>query len=118
MLGHSFELFIIILVGLLIFGPKKVIEMGAAAGRLLRDLRAAFREMGWPGFPSAGTFQQSPLSHLSQLAQSLTADTTTATPSPAASTPEPAPAPTVDQASPSAPGATGAPTATHESPSA
>ena len=80
MLGHSFELFIVILVGLLIFGPKKVIEIGAAAGRLLRDLRAAFREMGWPGFPSAGTFQQSPLSHLSQLAQSLTADTTTATP--------------------------------------
>ncbi|WIG58675.1 MAG: hypothetical protein OJF49_001421 [Ktedonobacterales bacterium] len=112
MLGHSFELFIIILVGLLIFGPKKVIEMGAAAGRLLRDLRAAFREMGWPGFPSAGTFQQSPLSHLSQLAQSLTADTTTATP--AAPTPEPS----VDQASPTAPTTPSAPTATPESPSA
>lgn len=66
MFGHTFELIIVLIVGLLIFGPKRVIEMGSAAGKMLRELRDAVKEMNWSAL--SGEEQDSdPLAELREL---------------------------------------------------
>jgi TatA/E family protein of Tat protein translocase len=41
----AMEIIVIMVVALIIFGPEKLPEMGAQAGKVLRDLRNATREM-------------------------------------------------------------------------
>lgn len=79
-LGHLPELIIILGVGLLVFGPKRMIDMGAAAGKAVREFREATRDLNLNSLtnppPSAATAEpdpQSTLSKLSQLSQSLSA---------------------------------------------
>lgn len=72
--GHWLELFGLLIVGLLIFGPKRVIEMGSSLGKALRELREATKGMSWTSLMSDETPGQTTLSRLSQLSQSLTKD--------------------------------------------
>jgi sec-independent protein translocase protein TatA len=82
-LGHLPELIVILGVGLLVFGPKRMIDMGAAAGKAFREFREATRDLNLTNLSgltnppqSAATAEpdpQSTLSKLSQLSQSLSA---------------------------------------------
>lgn len=83
-LGHLPELIVILGVGLLVFGPKRMIDMGAAAGKAFREFREATRDLNLNSLTtppqSAATAEpdaQSTLSKLSQLSQSLSASTPT-----------------------------------------
>src|SRR5579872_4037434 len=41
MFGHLPELIIILVIGLIVFGPERLPEMAAQAGRMVRELRSA-----------------------------------------------------------------------------
>ena len=43
MFGHLEELVIILLIGLLFFGPEKLPEVAANAGKMLREVRRAYQ---------------------------------------------------------------------------
>lgn len=82
--GHLTEALGLLIVGLLIFGPKRMIEMGGQAGKLLRELRAAMKEMNWgvlnDDMQKIPGMSQTPLGKFSQLAQTFSGpiDSTTA----------------------------------------
>lgn len=84
----------LLVVGLIIFGPKKMIEMAGRLGQMLRELQAAVKEMNWNvlGEDAPPNATPTALSKLSQFAQNLTAPDTTppAPPSPAAVAESPA----------------------------
>ncbi len=105
MFGHTFELIIVLLVGLLIFGPKRVIEMGAAAGKMLRELRDAMKEMNWSSL-TGDEHASNPLEELRDLPRTFASSILN--PPPATSAPAPAPTPEMPDA---APPAAGVPTA-------
>jgi TatA/E family protein of Tat protein translocase len=46
-MGHWFEILIILALALLVFGPKRMIEMGSSLGKVFRELRNAAKEMDW-----------------------------------------------------------------------
>jgi len=46
-MGHWFEILIILALALLVFGPKRMIEMGSQLGKAFRELRNAAKEMDW-----------------------------------------------------------------------
>ncbi|HEY7094888.1 MAG TPA: twin-arginine translocase TatA/TatE family subunit [Ktedonobacterales bacterium] len=46
-MGHWFEILIILALALLVFGPKRMIEMGSQLGKAFRQLRDAAKEMDW-----------------------------------------------------------------------
>jgi sec-independent protein translocase protein TatA len=46
-MGHWFEIQIILALALLVFGPKRMIEMGSSLGKAFRELRDAAKEMDW-----------------------------------------------------------------------
>lgn len=73
----------LLVLGLIIFGPKKMIEMAGRLGQMLRELRAAVKDMNWNvlGEDSPPNRPPTTLGKLSQLAQDLT--------SPAAASPAP-----------------------------
>lgn len=110
MFGHTFELIIVLLVGLLIFGPKRVIEMGSAAGKMLRELRDAMKEMNWSTLNGGEEHGSNPLAELRDLPRTfassiLNPPPVTAAP-PATGRPPDAPTPTTAEAIPAAPAAT------------
>ncbi|MFI5274186.1 MAG: twin-arginine translocase TatA/TatE family subunit [Ktedonobacterales bacterium] len=72
MFGHTFELVVVLVVGLLIFGPKRVIEMAAQAGKMLRELRGAVKEMNW-GTLLSDEHGNDPLAELRDLPKTFTA---------------------------------------------
>lgn len=43
---HWPELMILVAVGLLIFGPKRLPEMGSALGKTIKEFQRSFKEMG------------------------------------------------------------------------
>ena len=45
MFGHWFEILLVVFIGLLVFGPKRMIEMGSQVGRMVRDLRESTRDL-------------------------------------------------------------------------
>lgn len=47
MFGHLPEIFALLLVALLVFGPKRLVEMGSSFGKAFREFRDATREMSW-----------------------------------------------------------------------
>ena len=105
--GHTFELIIVLIIGLLIFGPKRVIEMGAAAGRLLRELRDAMKDMNWSSLTGGDEHGSDPLAELRDLPRTFTSSILN--PPPATSSPSspPAPAPTASDLTPQSPLPTG-----------
>lgn len=76
MLDRLPEILGLLVLGLIVFGPKRMIELGGQAGRMLRELRAAFKDMNWNplGDEAASKTSASPtmLGKLSQFAQDLT----------------------------------------------
>lgn len=103
MFGHTFELIIILVVGLLIFGPKRVIEMGAAAGRMLRELRDAMKEMNWSAL-NGEEHGSDPLAELRDLPRTFASSILNPPPAPAAPpTSATPPATPTDTAAPAAP---------------
>src|SRR5215469_16461963 len=46
-LGHLPELFVVLVLALLVFGPKRMIEMGSSFGKAFREFRNATKEMSW-----------------------------------------------------------------------
>jgi sec-independent protein translocase protein TatA len=68
-LSHLPEILILLVLALLVFGPKKMIEMGSSVGRMFRELRDATREMNWSNIlgeheerPSQSSYTQSTVS--------------------------------------------------------
>ncbi len=47
MLGHWFDILIVLIVGLLVFGPKRVIEIGSQVGKMVRELRESTRDLNF-----------------------------------------------------------------------
>jgi sec-independent protein translocase protein TatA len=47
-LGHGWELIIIFVVALLIFGPKKLPEMGSAIGKSIKEFQRGMKEITSP----------------------------------------------------------------------
>ncbi|MDE3229174.1 MAG: twin-arginine translocase TatA/TatE family subunit, partial [Chloroflexota bacterium] len=89
---HLPLLFGLLVLGLIIFGPKKMIEMGGRMGQMLRELRAAVKEMNWSvlGDDAPPRTPPTTLGKLSQLAQDFTAPPAATSPTPPAAV-EPAP---------------------------
>jgi sec-independent protein translocase protein TatA len=73
--GHLPEVFLILLLGLLVFGPRKMIEMGSSLGRTLREFREATKDLSWQELTGIGSATETPrqtaLSKLSQLSQAI-----------------------------------------------
>jgi sec-independent protein translocase protein TatA len=71
--GHLTEVLGLLVLGLLIFGPKRMIELGGQLGRTLREVQSAMKEMNWNplGDDSSTGSPSTALSKLSQLAQNL-----------------------------------------------
>ena len=72
--GHLPEILVLLLIALLVFGPKRMIEMGSALGKAVRELRDATKDMNWSNLMSGGDAapnEQTTLSRLSQFSQSL-----------------------------------------------
>lgn len=100
--GHLPEILILLLIALLVFGPKRMIEMGSQLGKAFRELREATKDI--PGMNrvnslgglldnTASPTRRSPLSSLSQVAQQLGIDAQdTAAPAPSVPPIDPAPA--------------------------
>ncbi len=88
MFGHLPQIIFLAALALLVFGPKRVIEMGSSLGKALREFQQATKDMNLSNLltgeqdtsSSSGSSTPSALSHLSQLSQSLTSDTTPTTP--------------------------------------
>jgi Sec-independent protein translocase protein TatA len=88
MFNHIPELLGLLVLGLIIFGPKRMIEMGSQAGRMLRELRSAMKDLNWNPLAEEGSpgSTQSTLGKLSQMAQDLAAQRGDEAPAPAAPT--------------------------------
>ncbi len=112
--GHTFELIIVLLVGLLIFGPKRVIEMGAAAGKMLRELRDAMKEMNWSSLTGADEHGSDPLAELRDLPRSFASSILN--PPPETAAPSPAPTSAETTAPPAETPAASAPTPSESAP--
>lgn len=81
--GHIPEILILLLIALLVFGPKRMIEMGSSLGKAFRELREATKDI--PGMNrmnslgglldnSPSPARRTPLANLSQMAQQLGID--------------------------------------------
>lgn len=87
--GHWLEIMALLVVALLVFGPKRMIEMGSSFGKAFRELREATKDVSWTNLMTSGDPEpekQTTLSKLSQFSQSLSesatpAQTPSATPS-------------------------------------
>jgi TatA/E family protein of Tat protein translocase len=79
MFGHWFEILVLLGLALLVFGPKRLIEMGSQLGKTFRELQASVKEMNWSSLvtsedETASTRPtESVASKLSQFSQSLSA---------------------------------------------
>lgn len=88
MFGHLPQIIFLAAIGLLVFGPKRVIEMGSSLGKALREFQQATKDMNLSNLltgeqdtsNSSSSATPTALSHLSQMSQSLTSETTPTTP--------------------------------------
>ena len=83
-MGHLPQIILLAAIGLLVFGPKRVIEMGASLGKALREFQQATKDMNLPNLltgesDTPGPASSSTLSRLSQISQSLGGETTETT---------------------------------------
>src|SRR5262245_42274527 len=54
MFGHWAQILVVLVIGLLIFGPKRVIEMGSSFGKAFREFREATRGLSWSSLAGDG----------------------------------------------------------------
>lgn len=101
MFGHFPEMILLLGVALLVFGPKRMIEMGSSFGKAFREFREATKELSWSSITGAeeDTPRQTAMSKLSQFTQTIGVTSApeppqspTAAPSSAQTTVESAPA--------------------------
>ncbi len=95
--GHIPELILVLVIGLLVFGPKRMIEMGSSLGKAFRELRDSIKDIpGMNGDTNLGDLigtnepRRTPFSSISQFAQNLNIGKSDDTPAPSASTRAPA----------------------------
>lgn len=75
--GHLPEILLLLLIALLVFGPKRMIEMGSSLGKAVRELREATKDVNLTNLMS-GNFEsddQRSFSQVNQYAQPLDAGT-------------------------------------------
>jgi sec-independent protein translocase protein TatA len=76
-LSHLPEILALLLLALLVFGPKRMIEMGSSFGKMFREFRDAAREMNWSNLvgdhDDTHQSRQGPLARASQTFQSFSA---------------------------------------------
>jgi sec-independent protein translocase protein TatA len=54
-LGHLPELLVVLFIGLLVFGPKRLMEMASSLGKALREMRDSLKDVtGGEGFSLRG----------------------------------------------------------------
>jgi sec-independent protein translocase protein TatA len=76
-LGHLPEILLVCFIGLLIFGPKRMIEMGSALGKAVRELRESTKDMNWTallGGSESTNRTSATLGALSQFTQTLSSE--------------------------------------------
>ncbi|HLZ24004.1 MAG TPA: twin-arginine translocase TatA/TatE family subunit [Ktedonobacterales bacterium] len=73
--GHLPELLIILVIALLVFGPKRMIEMGSSFGKAFREFKNATKDLSWNNLLTGGEQDKpSALSQLSQISQTYGSD--------------------------------------------
>lgn len=73
---HWWDLAIVVILGLLFFGPKRLPELGSSIGKTIREFQKSMREVNTPEAPATPAL---PASQAQQLpAASAPATTTTA----------------------------------------
>ena len=76
-LGHLPEILLVCFIGLLIFGPKRMIDMGSALGKAVRELRESTKDMNWTallGGSESTNRTSATLGALSQFTQTLSSE--------------------------------------------
>lgn len=72
MFGHWAEILVILVVGLLVFGPKKMVDIGSAAGKAFNELRQSTKDLNLSSLLNPEAEEQpSTLNRLSQISQTL-----------------------------------------------
>lgn len=73
MFGHLPEMIVLLGIALLVFGPKRMIEMGSSFGKAFREFKEATKEMSWSSLTGAqeDTPRQTAMSKMSQLSQTF-----------------------------------------------
>lgn len=79
--GHLPQIILLVAIGLLVFGPKRIIEMGSSLGKALREFQQATKDMNLSNLLTgeedmSRSSNSSTLSRLSQISQSLSGETT------------------------------------------
>lgn len=76
--GHLPELFFLLVLALIVFGPKRMIEMGSSLGKALREVRDQLKDVpGMSGVANLGGLlgddepRRTPFSTMSQFSQSV-----------------------------------------------
>jgi TatA/E family protein of Tat protein translocase len=57
--GHWLQILGLLLLALLVFGPKRMVEMGSALGRAVKDFRESTKDISWSNLLS-GNEQPAP----------------------------------------------------------
>jgi TatA/E family protein of Tat protein translocase len=65
--GHWLQIIGLLLLALLVFGPKRMVEMGSALGKAVKDFRESTKDISWSNLLS-GNEQPAPL-HTEHFAQ-------------------------------------------------
>ncbi len=47
MFGHWLQILLLLGLALLVFGPKRMVEMGSALGKAFRDFRESTKDISW-----------------------------------------------------------------------
>jgi|GraSoi_2013_60cm_1033757.scaffolds.fasta_scaffold174652_1 sec-independent protein translocase protein TatA len=112
-IGHLPQMLFLLVIALLVFGPKRMIEMGASLGKAFRELRESIKDIpGMEGFGDLGGLlrnnepRRTPFSTASQFAQNVSVESEEA---PAEASAQPAASPSTPAAEPAV-AAGGAPT--------
>jgi TatA/E family protein of Tat protein translocase len=63
MFGHWFEILIVLGIGLLVFGPKRMIEIGSQVGKMVRELRESTRDLNFKSLLSTDEAPKQPTYH-------------------------------------------------------
>ena len=75
--GHLPEILLLLVIALLVFGPKRMIEMGSSLGKAVRELREATKDVNMSNLMS-GNFEpddQASFTQPNQFSQSIASDT-------------------------------------------
>ncbi|HUY77655.1 MAG TPA: twin-arginine translocase TatA/TatE family subunit [Ktedonobacterales bacterium] len=77
MFGHWFEILVLLGLALLVFGPKRMIEMGSQVGKAFRELQSSVKDMNLSSLlntddePAKPTTVETLTSKISQFSQNV-----------------------------------------------